>query len=102
MDLGQLWEQLARINEGLGAEIKMECSVKKLNIQDGKIKSITYIKQGKEEEIEGDIFISSMPLKDLINGLNGNDVPEKIRKIGNGLPYRDFITVRSFSKKTKT
>lgn len=102
MDHGQLWETLAEMDKNLGAEIKMECLVKNINIQDGKIKSITYIKNGQEEELEGDLFISSMPIKDLIDGLRGDNIPEEIKKIGCGLPYRDFITVRSFSKKTKT
>lgn len=45
------------------------------------------------EKIEGDIFISSMPLKDLVGGLKGEEVPDKIQSIAKGLPYRDFITV---------
>ena len=32
-----------------------------------------------------------MPLKDLVMGMN--DVPENIRKIAEGLPYRDYMTV---------
>ena len=32
-----------------------------------------------------------MPLKDLVDGLN--DVPNKIKNIALGLPYRDFVTI---------
>ena len=32
-----------------------------------------------------------MPLKDLVAGMN--DIPNKIRKIAKGLPYRDYMTV---------
>jgi len=35
--------------------------------------------------------ISSMPVKDLVAGMNG--VPEEIAAIAKGLPYRDYMTV---------
>lgn len=57
----------------------------------GKILSLTYKQDGKEQEIAGDLFISSMPLKDLVAGMN--DVPNNIAAIAKGLPYRDFVTV---------
>ena len=47
---------------------------------------------GKLTTIQGDIFISSMPLKDLVNGF-GEETPKKIKEISNGLPYVDFQTV---------
>ena len=34
-----------------------------------------------------------MPIKELVNGLNGVDVPQPIREISDGLQYRDFVTV---------
>lgn len=47
---------------------------------------------GGESILEGDVFISSMPLKDLVAGMGGN-VPEDVAAIAAGLPYRDFVTV---------
>ena len=41
--------------------------------------------------MEGDVFFSSMPLKDLVAGMN--DVPADVQEIAAGLPYRDFVTV---------
>ena len=41
--------------------------------------------------MDGDIIISSMPIKDLVAGMN--DVPEEPAKIAAGLPYRDYMTV---------
>ena len=40
---------------------------------------------------EADIVISSMPVKDLVNGIK--NAPQDIVRIANGLPYRDFMTV---------
>ena len=41
--------------------------------------------------MEADCVISSMPIKDLVHGMN--DVPAETRKIAEGLPYRDYMTV---------
>ena len=41
--------------------------------------------------MDGDIFISSMPVKDLVGGMN--DVPADPGRIAAGLPYRDYMTV---------
>ena len=41
--------------------------------------------------IEGDYFFSTMPVKDLILGMEGG-VSENVREVAKGLVYRDFIT----------
>ena len=41
--------------------------------------------------MEGDYFISSMPVKDLVGGMN--DVPADAARIAAGLPYRDYMTL---------
>ena len=98
---GQLWETLLKKNEEHGAKIKKGYKVKNINIENNKVKNITCLVDGKEEQVDGDIFISSMPLKDLVVGLNGTGVPQDIKEIGEGLPYRDFITVGLLLKKLK-
>ena len=55
------------------------------------VESIVIEKDGKETTVEGDIFFSSMPVKDLVAGMN--DVPENEARIAAGLPYRDFVTI---------
>ena len=55
------------------------------------ITSLTYEKDGQEYQAEGDIFISSMPIKDLVGGMN--DVPRREAEIAAGLPYRDYMTL---------
>lgn len=93
MALGQLWETLASKIESIGGKIQKGYLVKTINIKGNKIISVECIVNGNTEIITGDIFISSMPIKDLVNGFNGDIVPEEKRAIANGLPYRDFITV---------
>ncbi len=71
---------------------------------ENKITGVTYISNGEEHTVDGDILISSMPLKDLIVGMN--DVPEKELIIARGLPYRDYMTlgvlVRKLNLENKT
>ena len=86
---GQLWETAAEEFEASGGKIIFNANADKLNIEDGRIKSVF----ANGTEYTGDIFISSMPLKDLVNGLSGEETPESIKEIANGLPYRDFVTV---------
>ncbi|MBQ3414295.1 MAG: NAD(P)/FAD-dependent oxidoreductase [Clostridia bacterium] len=90
---GELWEELAKQIERKGGKIQKGYCVEKININNGKVKSVICKINGKEEEITGDIFISSMPLKDLCIGIQDENMPDNIRNIGIGLPYRDFITV---------
>ena len=46
-----------------------------------------------------DQLFSSMPLKDLISGMN--EAPLELKKTAEGLPYRDFVTVGILVKKLK-
>ena len=96
---GQLWETLALEVEKLGGKIEKEHLVRNINIDKSFVKSVECETKNGTEKIEGDIFISSMPLKDLVGGIKGEKVPDKIQDIAKGLPYRDFITVGLLVKK---
>ena len=80
-----------RIKE-LGGEILCHSKAVRLHKNaNNRITSITYETPEGEVTAEGDIFISSMPVKDLVAGLN--DVPKTEAEIAAGLPYRDYMTV---------
>lgn len=90
---GQLWETVASEITNLGGTIEFKKSVKSVELQNGQVKSITAINQnGTLEKIEADVFISSMPIKDLIAGMD-DAAPADVQHIAKGLPYRDFVTV---------
>ena len=91
---GQLWETLAKDIKKMGGKILFNTPVTKINVKDNKITSV----ESNTKTFKGDIFISSMPLKDLVNDLD-EKVPNDIKKIANGLPYRDFVTVGLLVKK---
>lgn len=90
---GQLWELTAAEIEKMGGRIIMNCKVTGIRTANGNVVSVQAEgEDGSVQEIEGDIFISSMPLKDLVLGM-GDVVPANIRDIAEGLPYRDYVTV---------
>lgn len=89
---GQLWEKFAEIIEQNSAKILLSHKVCKINVENNVIKSVVCQTEKGEKVIEGDVFVSSMPVKDLVNSINDNK-SEEISKVANGLPYRDFVTV---------
>lgn len=85
---GQLWETVGAEFEKMGGKILYNHKVTDIDISDGKV---NFVKCG-DETVDGDIFISSMPVKDLVAGM-GESVPADAKEIAKGLPYRDFVTV---------
>ena len=98
---GQLWETLAEKIEEKGGKIQKGYSVTNINIENNVVKSVECLVNGKKEIIEGDIFISSMPIKDLVLGFKGDKVPKEVEDIASGLPYVDFQTVGVLVNKLK-
>ena len=94
---GELWETTAKKIEALGGEIIKEARVTGLQKDGNRITAVTYEKDGKPITEEADVFISSMPIKDLVAGMN--DVPAEPARIAAGLPYRDYMTLGVLVKK---
>ena len=88
---GELYEVLASKIEELGGKIILNSRVEIINNKNSEIKSISYRQDKIKKEIDCDMLISSMPIKDLVNGMR--KVPKRIKDISNNLPYRDFIIV---------
>lgn len=93
--VGQLWETAAEEFVSMGGKIEKNVKAAGFNIEKGKVVSVivksTKDMIDKEKVMAADFIVSSMPLKDLVLGMN--DVPEKIKNIAVGLSYRDFVTV---------
>ncbi|MBR2121820.1 MAG: NAD(P)/FAD-dependent oxidoreductase [Lachnospiraceae bacterium] len=89
---GQLWDVTAEEVEKLGGRIIKNAKVTRIHKDDsGVLTGVSYEKDGALVREDGDIVISSMPIKDLVAGMN--DVPETPARIAAGLPYRDYMTV---------
>ena len=88
---GELYECVAEEIEQMGGKIILNSNVIKINNDSNKIKSISYMNNNKKIDLNCDIIISSMPMKELIDDMNG--IPKNIKMISKNLPYRDFITI---------
>ena len=88
---GQLWETVADEVVARGGKLEKNCRVVGIERDGQHITALRCEKDGKEVRLEADIVVSSMPLVDLIAGCD--DVPADVRRVAEGLPYRDFVTV---------
>ncbi|MBQ2675817.1 MAG: NAD(P)/FAD-dependent oxidoreductase [Clostridia bacterium] len=93
---GQLWELMAKKILEMGGEIRFNTPVDSIQLSDGKITSVG----SKGNEIKGDYYISSMPIKDLIESMK-DKAPANVCEVAKNLPYRDFITVGLLVNKLK-
>ncbi|MCI6215866.1 MAG: NAD(P)/FAD-dependent oxidoreductase [Mollicutes bacterium] len=92
---GQLYSKMADEITKMGGEIHFDSKVNNVHLNGN---SIDYI-EVNGNIIKGDYYISSMPIKDLMNSMN--DVDKSLLDIANNLPYRDFITVGLLLDKLK-
>ena len=97
---GQMWETVAKRVVAAGTQIQMEHPVTGLMIEDNKVVSVSVVDRnsGKERTIPCDYFFSSMPIKHLLRMIDPKP-DERILNIGEGLCYRDYITVGLLMKK---
>lgn len=97
---GHMWQSVADLVLEKGGKINLNEKVTKIVKNDNKIIAIeTTDSNGKINTYKGDIFISTMPVKDLIESMN--DVPNDVTNIANGLMYRDFRVVGVLLNKLK-
>ncbi len=89
---GQLWELLAEKVKASGGEIVMNAKVTGICQENGRVTGVRVRQNGETQEIPCDDLVSSMPIKDLVEAIEG-EKPENAVRIAKGLPYRDFITV---------
>ena len=99
---GQMWEETARIVRQKGGEIFLNHKIVELKQEGNKIVEVK-VKDEKTGEIKteaADYFFSTMPVKELIDCV-GDVVPSDVKRIAQGLIYRDFITVGLLLKKLR-
>lgn len=92
---GQLWETVASDVQKLGGEITMKAKVVRVNREGDRVVSVTVDFGDRTEDVACDYFLSTMPVKELVNAMDSaeNPVPAEVKRVANGLVYRDFMTV---------
>ena len=97
---GHLWQNVAKDITDAGGKILYNQKVTRIIKSGNKITAVeTTDASGKKKVLEGDIFISTMPVKDLIESMT--EVPDNITQIASGLMYRDFRVVGVLLNKLK-
>lgn len=99
---GQMWETVADVVAERGGELHMHRKVMGINVEGDRIISLSVLntQTGETETYSGDYFLSTMPVQELINKLSV-PVPQEVKKVSDGLMYRDFFTVGLLVKKMK-
>ena len=91
---GQLWEEVAKLIKEKGGEIHHKMSLVGVESNENGLVAIKVIEEstGELKRIEGNYFLSTMPINDLINSFE-EDLHLDVSEVAHGLMYRDFITV---------
>lgn len=97
---GQYWELMAQKITDMGGEVRLNAKVVGINADEDTVRSVRVEEKSGVSEYRADGFFSSMPVKDLVEAI-GDEAPEDVRKVAQGLPYRDFITVGLLVNKLK-
>ena len=99
---GQMWERVARLVRDKGGEVHLGRRAVRIRTEGKRVTAVEFRDpaSGATEVHTGDYFFSTMPIQELVAGLDAA-VPESIRRIAEGLIYRDFITVGLLVKKLR-
>ena len=99
---GQMWDCVARDVLELGGEIHYQYRVDEIDLDKNGVSSVTCVNPESNDRfaIPADYCFSTMPVRELVKSMNP-PVPKAIRKISDGLIYRDFITVGLLVNKLK-
>lgn len=90
---GQLWELAAEEVRQKGGDVLLHHNVERIVMSGGRVQAVVCQTPEGETAISGDIFLSTMPVRDLVSGVSGEIPPPDVSDIAAGLPYRDFVTV---------
>ncbi|MER3446067.1 MAG: FAD-dependent oxidoreductase [Candidatus Dadabacteria bacterium] len=89
---GMMWERVANIIKGSNGEIRIGAEVERIICKDRKVDAVEIKTNGGRELVKGTHFISTMPIRELIQKFDP-PVPEEVFRAAMNLNYRDFLTV---------
>lgn len=94
---GMMWEKTAELIEQKGGSVEMRSEVVKVHHEGNRVTSIDVRKWSPEgedlgiETVEGDHFINSMAMRDLVEAFD--NPPQEVVEAAKKLKYRDFLIV---------
>jgi protoporphyrinogen oxidase len=89
---GMMWEKTAELAAGRGADIRRDAVTEKIRWSDNRVEAVEARIGGRVERIEGTHFVSSIPVRELVEMLDP-PAPAPILQAAARLRHRDFLTV---------
>ena len=89
---GMMWEAMARTIAARGQQVRLGAEVERIVWAGDRVQAVEFAANGASERAPAAHFISSMPLRDLIERLRP-PAPAPVLEAARGLRYRDFLTV---------
>jgi protoporphyrinogen oxidase len=89
---GMMWETAARRARENGSEVLLKAQVVRILRTHDRVQALEAAVDGRKRIFEGSHFISSMPIRELIERLDP-PAPAEVLEAARSLHYRDFITV---------
>ncbi len=99
---GQMWEEVAGRIRRLGGQIHLRHRVVGVERDGLKVTALKVLDLATQSfrRVPCDFFVSTMPVRDLMAFLETADA--QVRRIADGLPYRDFMTVGLLLRRMNT
>jgi protoporphyrinogen oxidase len=89
---GQMWETVTRSVKERGGEVLLGAAVSQIVRDQGGIREVVAARDGRVKSFAATHFLSSMPMRELIERLTPPAPPE-VLEAARSLKYRDFLTV---------
>ncbi len=99
---GQMWETVAKDVKQRGGSILHGWKVDRLVMENNRVSAVEAVcpTTGQRRLFQCDYVVLTMPIRDLVRAMAGS-VPPDMAAIGEGLVYRDFLTVGLLLNKLK-
>ena len=89
---GMMWEIVGELVKKAGNQVHLGASVDRICWAGNRVDGIDVSMQGRSESLTGTHYISSMPIRELIQKMNP-PAPQEVIDAAKRLKYRDFLTV---------
>lgn len=89
---GMMWERCEEILRKQGNETLYGLRAQKIRHRNGRVESVVAANGREVQEFGGDHFISTMPLREMVQALDPI-APAEVLHAANSLRYRDYLTV---------
>ena len=89
---GMMWERFRDLVRSMGGQVRLETETVSVVHDGGRVTKVVCRHQELMENIEGEYFLSSMPLSELVLMLDPPP-PRYVLEAAQGLSYRDFLIV---------